>query len=157
MRITSLLLLLGSPFLFHACNQAATNKQETASTQHTDGHVEQATTHNNPLSIHLIDGQKWLVNDEMKPYVSTGAKLVNDFVNQNRQDYAVLAKEIGEQNQLLIKSCTMEGESHDELHKWLHPHLELVKALEKSRDQAQSDSLVQALVASYNAYSQYFE
>ena len=76
--------------------------------------------------IELNSGEKWNVNAEMKPFVIKGEELVSNFLKNNQSNYHELAGQLKEQNNHLIKSCTMEGKSHDELHKWLHPHLDLV-------------------------------
>jgi hypothetical protein len=36
----------------------------------------------------------------------------------------------------------MDGKSHDELHKWLHPQLELVKELENEIDVVKANEIV---------------
>ena len=51
----------------------------------------------------------------------------------------------------------MEGKSHEELHRWLHPHLELVKELSGVEDEAQGENIVRRLDASYKLYSEYFQ
>ncbi len=43
----------------------------------------------------------------------------------------------------------MDGKSHDELHKWLHPHLEIVKALANETDAEKSNKIVSKLQKSY--------
>lgn len=50
----------------------------------------------------------------------------------------------------------MDGKSHDELHKWLHPHLEIVKALENETDATKANGFVLQLQYSYQHYHQYF-
>ena len=112
-------------------------------------------THHASTEITLNNGQKWTVNPEMKPYVSNGRDLVNTFVDGNQTNYAALAEKLQEQNQLLIKSCTMKGESHDELHKWLHPHLEMTEALADA-DASSAREIVLQLQHSYELYDEYF-
>ena len=56
-----------------------------------------------------------------------------------------------------MKSCTMKGESHDELHKWLHPHMELVEELSKAKTDEKANELVSQLRESYQSYNQYFQ
>ena len=51
----------------------------------------------------------------------------------------------------------MDGKSHDELHKWLHPHLELVKELENSSDENEAKEIVLKLQKSNEMYHQYFK
>ncbi len=107
--------------------------------------------------IELNNGKKWAVNKEMKPFIAKGEALVNDYLKKNLSDYHILAKEIKEQNDILIESCTMDGKSHEELHKWLHPHLELVENLEKETDANKAKDIILKLEKSYKEYSRYFQ
>ena len=134
------------------CNNSneklATNKQEeTHATHH---HKESSE------AIELNNGQKWVVNEEMKPFVMKGEELVNAYIQNNHTDYKALAQQVKDQNSQLIKSCTMGGKSHDELHKWLHPHLEIVKTLENETDATKANETVLHLQHSYQEYHQYF-
>ena len=141
-----------SVMLFWSCNtttEKATKKQKTE-THAEHQHDESSET------IELNNGEKWLVNKEMKPFVMKGEELVNSYIQNNQTDYNALAQQLKEQNDQLIKSCTMDGESHDELHKWLHPHLEIVKALEEEKDAAKANEIVLQLQQSYQQYHQYF-
>ncbi|MOA59843.1 hypothetical protein D3C78_1845640 [compost metagenome] len=51
----------------------------------------------------------------------------------------------------------MSGKSHDELHKWLHPHLELVTKLEKAENEKDSNAIISQLLESYKTYHEYFQ
>ena len=95
-----------------------------------------------------------MVNDEMKPFIQKGAELVDAFIADGQSDYKRLAEQVKDQNTQLIKSCTMDGKSHDELHKWLHPHLDLVKRLET--DSSSAPQIVKQLQDSYRTYHRYF-
>lgn len=107
-------------------------------------------------AIEFNNGEKWIVNEEMKPFVNKGEELVNEYIQQNKTDFKALAAQLKEQNSELIKSCTMQGKSHDELHKWLHPHLELVKELENETEASKANKIVLQLQDSYRQYHQYF-
>lgn len=50
----------------------------------------------------------------------------------------------------------MKGKSHDELHKWLYPHLELVKELDNETDAVKAKEIVVKLQNSYQQYQIYF-
>src|SRR5690606_19644238 len=115
---------------------------------HTEAHAEH---HHDESSeaIELNNNEKWIVNEEMKPYVMKGEELVNSYIQDSRTDHKALAEQLKEQNNQLIKSCTMKGKSHDELHKWLHPHLEMVKELENETDVARANEIVLQLQGSY--------
>jgi hypothetical protein len=51
----------------------------------------------------------------------------------------------------------MNGESHDELHKWLHPHIQLVDALSKAKNQEEADEIIAQLKESFQIYNTYFQ
>ena len=51
----------------------------------------------------------------------------------------------------------MEGKSHEELHKWLHPHLDIISDLESTKDTAVAKKLVEQLKASYVDFEKYFQ
>lgn len=106
--------------------------------------------------IQLNNNEKWVVNDEMKPYVLQGEALVNSYLETNNTDYVTLAKKLKEFNNNLIKSCTMNGKSHDELHKWLHPHLELVAKLGSTNEADNGKPCLEQISESYANYHNYF-
>lgn len=58
---------------------------------------------------------------------------------------------------MLIESCTMQGESHDELHKWLHPHIELIQKLADAKDPQVAEAIVGQIEQSFQTYQNYFE
>lgn len=148
----TLIFMMISMFLF-SCNSRTGQQESTEAAPDGELHHHDENTGN----IELNNGQKWQVNSEMKPYIEKGEELVNTFIQNNTTDYKALAREVTEQNTQLINSCTMEGKSHDELHKWLHPHLELTEALEKESDPVKAKSLVMQLQASYKTYAEYFQ
>lgn len=141
-----------SLFLFWSCNNSS---EKTATHQQEEPHTTQYLEESSEV-IELNNGEKWIVNKEMTPFVSKCAELVNLYIQENKTDFKELAAQLKEQNDQLIKSCTMEGKSHDELHKWLHPHLELVKELENSPDEYTAKEIVLKLKQSNEVYHRYF-
>lgn len=153
-----LFILALSSFVLLSCNNSAeksTVKEEENSKEET---IKQKDHKDDDKSetVELNNGAKWVVNEEMKPYVVKGEELVNNYTQTNQTDYKKLAADLKTENDKLIKSCTMNGKSHDELHKWLEPHLKLTKHLEKADDAAEAKTLVMDLQSSYNNYHQYF-
>lgn len=114
-------------------------------------------SNNNTGNIKLDNGEKWSVNDEMKPHIEQGSKILNDYLAQKGSDYQKLAGDLKNQNDQLVKSCTMKGESHDELHKWLLPHIALVQKLEESKDPQQAETIVKELEQSFQTYQNHFK
>lgn len=119
---------------------------------------EEVEEHFNVIDgLFLNDGEKWLVNEEMKPHVLAGRESVEDFVDSNGSDYLALAETLKGHNQNLIKSCTMTGTPHDALHEWLAPHLDLTKELEDAAaNEEEAKALVAKLQESYKEYDNYF-
>lgn len=149
-------ILLGmSAMLLWSCNNSEKATSEEAETD-TENH---ATHHYNESSeaVELNNGEKWVVNEEMKPFVMKGEELVNTYIQDGQTDYKALAEQLKDQNNQLIKSCTMTGKSHDELHKWLHPHLAIVKTLEDETEAGKTNEIVSQLQHSYKEYHEYFQ
>ncbi len=109
------------------------------------------------IAIQLNNGQKWSVNDEMKPNIESGRAFLIDYEQSKSISFQDLAVQLSEANNALISSCTMSGESHDELHKWLHPHLELTAKLKVAQSEEEAEILIEKLLQSYEKYSEYFE
>ena len=146
------LVLAISSFVLWSCNNSsakAKSNQETKEEEHQHDETSEA--------VELNIGKKWIVNDEMKPFVAKGEGLVTTYLQSSHTNYNELAQQLKEQNNQLIKSCTMKGKSHDEVHKWLHPHLELVEALGKSTNENEAKGIVLKLQKSNEVYHQYFE
>ena len=141
-----------SLMLLWSCNNST---EKSTTHQETENHTEHQHDESSE-AIELNNGEKWLVNEEMKPFVMKGEELVNAYIQNNHTDYKALAQQVKDQNSQLIKSCTMDGKSHDELHKWLHPHLEIVKTLENETDATKANEIVSQLQYSYQHYHQYF-
>lgn len=141
-------------FLLFAC--------DSSSLKEAHKHSESVTEHENQQNgredkIRLNNGEKWLVNDEMKPYVYEAEKVLSEYNESNSTEYKELAVVLKEKNTAVIKSCTMQGESHDELHKWLHPHMELVDKLEKADNVEEANETITQLNESFETYNQYFQ
>lgn len=132
------LILSISILTLFACNS------ESHSTDHTSD------------AISLNNGEKWPVNAEMKPFIEKGHEILAEYEATNGTDYKALANDLKEQNGQLIKSCTMKGEAHDELHKWLYPHMESISNLAKAQDANQAKEQISQLKKSFETYHKYF-
>lgn len=147
--ITPLLLLLLAVFTLNCKNQ---NKDEAHANLPTAA-VEEP----NIQAINLNDDEKWAVNEEMKPFISDSEKILNEFIAKKSNDFISLAAQLKEKNAGLVKSCTMQGASHDELHKWLHPHMELIKSLADAGDLEAATLTIDELKESFVTYNQFFQ
>jgi len=137
----------------HLDNNDATIVDDILQRMNNEGHQQDKAIE----TVELNNGERWLVNDEMKPFVEKGERLVNAYVQEGKSDYKELAAQIKGQNDQLVKSCTMDSKSDEELHKWLHPHLDLVKDLAQETDNVKAAETISNLQKSYRQYHQYFK
>jgi hypothetical protein len=146
--------LLAISFTIFSCS-GTTKKEAEKQTESVsqEGHHEKGEK----KTIKLNDGKKWLVNDEMKPYIQEAQNILKEYEESNSQDYRELSAKLKEANSGLINSCTMDGESHDQLHKWLHPHMQLVDKLEKAQNPEEANKIISKLKRSFETYEQYFQ
>lgn len=114
-------------------------------------------SNHNTSDIKLNNGDKWEVNVEMKPHIDQGNQILNDFLSKKDTDYKKLAEDLKNQNNQLVERCTMKGESHEELHKWLHPHMSLVEKLADTNDPKEAEAIVAQLEQSFKTYQLYFK
>ncbi|HRO76345.1 MAG TPA: hypothetical protein PLP27_09385 [Crocinitomicaceae bacterium] len=151
-RTRLVLLTTACGLLMWRCNtNSAEHHHDNATTHEVHHHHEGA------LEIELDNGKKWKVNEEMTPFILGGKELVDTYVANKGTDYKKLANDLQAQNKQLISSCTMDGKSHDELHKWLHPHLDYVKNLSNATDSDEANHIIEHLQHSYEEYKLYFE
>ncbi len=154
-----ILLSVTTLFIISCNNNNTENKtpnQDTVAAA-TTTHQEANDTTNAEETIELDNGQKWKINAEMKPHILAMQNITEAYIKDNSKDYKFLAKQLKEKDDALIKSCTMDGKSHDELHKWLHPHLERVEALEKAENEQKANEIVSQIKKSFDIFHQYFQ
>lgn len=147
------LIAFASIALFTSCGDSTSIEAENVPPVTTEEHHD----HSASTALELNDGNRWEINSEMQPFLLKGEEILKEYIATNNSDYKTLAAQLKEQNDKLISSCTMDGKSHDVLHEWLHPHLELVKELSKTENQDEANALVAQLKTSYATFHQYFQ
>ncbi|WP_026976342.1 hypothetical protein [Flavobacterium tegetincola] len=140
-----------SSILFISCKNSSDSTSQERTTTSEEAHNKGASD-----ELQLNDNQKWVVNEEMKPHILQGEELIVSYTATHDTDYVRLAEKLTELNNNLIKSCTMEGSAHDELHKWLQPHLEMIDALKIASGQDKAQELIQNISTSFQTYHIFF-
>ena len=97
----------------------------------------------NKHDIRLNGKKKWLVDPEMMVSIRKMEAEINSFDGTSMIEYNNHAKTISELIGALTSNCTMEGEAHDELHKWLLPFIDLNDELLESTTVKNSASIVE--------------
>lgn len=124
--------------------------------EHHDETATHEEDHHNHESeaIMLNDGEKWKVVENMSGYIRNMEKAVNEFEGE---DYTALAKTIDENIRALTENCTMEGQAHDELHKWLLPFIELSEEFDVATEKENQEKIYQEFKKMFVEYNTYFE
>ncbi|MBP9849546.1 MAG: hypothetical protein KBC58_08930 [Flavobacterium sp.] len=145
LKIKIILLATAGLFLF-SCNTKS--KEEKTTQIKTEEHQ-----HSDNEAIHLNDGEKWKVDDNMMEHIRNMENDIVAFTNKSDKNYTQLASKLKANLDLLTSNCTMKGQAHDELHKWLVPYIDLVDSLEKEN----TDEQFKAIQHSFETFNQYFK
>lgn len=149
----SITLLAISCFIF-SCNNTTNEetKQPGEVTTHEEHHHEADTD-----SIILNKGEKWKVDEKMMTYIRSMESDVAGFSKAKPEDYKALAEKLKKNIDLLTSNCTMEGEAHDELHKWLLPFIELVDEFSKAANGNEAEEKFRHIKHSFETFNMYFQ
>lgn len=93
--------------------------------------------------INLNGGEKWVVDSEMMVYIRAMEKGIQAYSMDKETERLSdsLQSNIGS----LISSCTMTGQAHDELHKWLLPFMATADSLKEKKGKNTIEDLNSAL------------
>jgi acetolactate synthase small subunit len=138
-----------------SCGQQESENLESETTIVVEDEAEQSTV---MVELELKDGrERWKVNEEMYEYPHNCQKIVQKYMKEKDTDYLGLANALDGQIKKLISSCTMTGESHDALHLWLEPNMEMIEALSAAKNNEEAQPIVVNLNESYNLFDRYFQ
>lgn len=113
--------------------------------------------HHNDGPIVLDNGEKWKVDDNMMIHIQNMEIEINSFDSQNENDYNNLAKSIDNHLDLLTGNCTMKGQAHDEMHKWLLPFLDLSEEFSASQTIEEFTTNFEKIKTSFITFNTYFK
>lgn len=152
------IILCFSAITLIACQSNNKETKTTAISEEVQQVEENSLSATANASLYLNQGEAWEINEEMKPFLQKAEKILNTFKNNIEDtDYESLSLVLTEQNNLLIKSCTMDGEAHDVLHEWLVPHLEWTTALENAKSQEEAEKIIKELDYSFEDFHTFFK
>lgn len=158
MKKVSLILAFLSLAVF-GCNNK--NEAETAN-KNTEVELEvdkkNNQINNNWLSeIQLNNGSKWIANAETTDGVVQMLSIVKSTKTTTVADFHDLAAQLNDVKNYIVKECTMEGSSHDNLHIFLHPLIEKINALGAISAVDEGTKIKRAIQENLTAYYNYFE
>ncbi len=112
--------------LVTSCNSRQADDHEHS--HHADSE-ESAHHHDDGEPIELNNGEKWGADEHTLSVVEDMKSEVSGLAGVGEKNHGVLAESLTRQLNVLIAGCTMTGEAHDQLHKWLVPFMDNVKQL----------------------------
>ena len=124
------------------------------SSEKKDSSAESTAT--NIYNIELDGDQKWKVDKVMLQHIRNIEEEINEFSEVGDQSYNNLAVSLDEHIQLLTSNCTMSGQAHDELHKWLLPFIDLVDELSKAGSTNEKADVYSRMTVSMVQFNIYF-
>ncbi len=148
---STILLALISVFIY-SCGNSANNDSTAQVTT-----IAEEEHHHNDGPIVLNEGEKWIVDEEMMVHVKNMDNDVNAFEAKSLNDFSVLAKKIENNIELLTSNCTMTGQAHDELHKWLLPFIDLSEAFSASKSAQEFTDNFLKIKTSFITFNTYFK
>lgn len=146
-------LLIILVVLLYGCNNTA--EQEVSDTKESIPHAEHE--HDETKDIVLDNGEKWVVDAEMMIHIRNMEKDIEAFKTSEEKNYNVLASQLESNIELLTSNCTMEGQAHDELHKWLIPYIETVEAFSESTKDNGAAEQLEYIKKYFVTFNQYFK
>lgn len=161
MKKTFLIFALALGFVLYGCNNGTSKAvaeevaEVTNDEDHDHGDHHEVEVKERILSLN--NGQKWEINKEMTPHVIAAEEVLATYMEEGSTDYAQLAADLKEENANLIRSCTMKGESHDQLHVWLEPHIDLLGDLGNAGSVEEATAVVDKINQSFATFHEYFE
>lgn len=140
-------------FLF-SCGNASNEKSEDLSEieTHDEHHHDDESE-----AIELNNGEKWKVDANMITHIRNMENDVISFAKVEQKDYKVLSEKLQASIDLLTSNCTMTGQAHDELHKWLLPYMDLVEELSEAEDKIEAEKQFQEIQTSITTFNHYFQ
>ena len=156
---TKYILLVAIGTVLFSCGNSSEEKA-VAEEKKEEVIAEPKEHHHEEEALVLNNGEKWVVVPEMMTFIRNMEAGVNDFEKNETpisNDYVELAQLIDVNIRELTSNCTMEGQAHDELHKWLVPFIELSKQFDVATEIDEQENIYHQFKAAYKEFNIYFE
>jgi hypothetical protein len=143
--------------ILFGCNNTTNNKEVT---QKETIVTEEIHQHDEVEAIVLDNGKKWVVVPEMMVFIKNIENAVAEFSKKETaslEEYQNLSKLIAKNLEELTSNCTMTGQAHDELHKWLVPFLDLSAEFAETTNVKEAEIAYKKIEESFKEFVVYFE
>lgn len=110
-----------------------------------------------PHDLVLDNDAKWEVVPDMMKTIQLFATSIVEFDGTTIEEHQALSKQIEDNLNTLTSNCTMTGQAHDELHKWLLPFLDTSREFADATKLSEMENSVISLKNEIHIFQQYFE
>lgn len=156
-RVQFILLAAFAVYSVSCTDNRVANTADTTTTEPPADTIAQEHRHGTDEKIVLNDGKKWTVDPPMLAHLRNMETEVHSFSEKKSTDYAALASSLEHHLDLLTSNCTMKGQAHDELHKWLLPFIDLADEFGAAETQEEAAALFAEIETSFTTFNVYFE
>ncbi len=159
---TKIAILSLASILIFGCSSPTVDNSEKESNQPETvvESTEEEHNHDEHEAIVLDNGQKWEVVPEMLAFIRNMEHGVVEFSTKESptpEEYQQLAILIDENIRELTSNCTMEGQAHDELHKWLVPFIGLSEEFDVATELTEQEKIYKGFEDAFVEFNTYFE
>jgi hypothetical protein len=155
MKITkSLFSIIALSFVFISCGNS---NQEIVPEEAENNALEVHDHDDESEAIVLNNGEKWRVDENMLVHIRNMENDVSTFSQSDQQDNKALAEKLQTNIALLTSNCTMTGQAHDELHKWLLPFIDMADAFSAATNQTEAAVQFKNIQNSFLTFNQFFQ
>lgn len=109
------------------------------------------------VEIKLNDGQKWMVHEDMLPFLNKSFESLANSDVKSKGEYKKLAKKLLKLADKLAKVCYLEGDGHAYFHAWYVPYYGLLKDLRDELFLVDTRTIIEDLRSGVRLYHLNFE
>jgi len=143
----NIVIALGLAFAIASCTSTETaHEVDNSMCEHHDGRA-----------LQLNQGKKWKVDDHMMDEIRKLEIIIINAAVADPMNLDNIADSLIVHLDLLTSNCTMQGQAHDELHKWLVPFIDLVNEFANYEDKTVAVSQLDEMKEKFKLFNSYFE
>ncbi|NOQ71736.1 MAG: hypothetical protein GQ574_07040 [Crocinitomix sp.] len=147
--------IAGSFLLFNCDGNEPVIKDELVTIEDVVEDITEAVP--TPHDLVMVDNQKWVIDEGMKVSIDSIELRMEDFHGETMDDFANLSTDLERHTKSIISNCTMKGQAHDELHKWLLPFIDLRKTMDNIGHPVEGETIAIAIKNELVIFDMYFE
>jgi len=123
-----LIIVIFTIALLSSCGKQKEEKQTHVESEKATEHQ-----HEKKSSINLNNGELWIANIETTQGIDNMVELMHSFTDtESVEAYSNLKTSLEKEFGTILTECTMEGESHNQLHNFLVPMKNMFEGLDSS-------------------------